>query len=42
MVGLLFEEEGTGDAQVRNLNHQVFQRLIVLAIQTIFRVGIHY
>ncbi len=41
VVGLLLEKKSTRDTQVRNLNHKVFLGLIVLAIQTVFGVGIH-
>ena len=41
VISLLLEQEGAGHTQMANLNHQIVQGLIVLAIETLFRIRIH-
>ena len=39
MVGLLFEEEKTGNTEVTNLNHEILE--CVGAIQALFWIAVH-
>lgn len=41
VIGLLLKQEKTRHTEVADFNHQIVEGLIVLAIETIFRIAVH-